>query len=128
MREESGSGEIALPELWARSVRRLAAAESKKSGSFSRKSGGRRKGQTSSRSSTNGAVTSIGFEASPAAKSAQTKRYRAAPGLRTQPSQATSMRRKKKAESTSLRSEIQTTDSTRSGCTANNAAVSRLGQ
>ncbi len=125
---------VAPPRCWATIVTRLEAAESAKRGSFSTTS--RRSpappapslpsGQRSRSRSTAGRVTTIGFARSPSAKAATTARYRPVEGLRTQAVHAATARRKKSVESRSFRSEIQATDSTCSGWTANRAATTQL--
>ena len=109
----------------------LTAAASARCGSFStaraRGVAARRSGHTSSRSRTNGSVTSIGLAMRPSANAASPATYQRAEADSAHCPCAASVRRKKKVLRTSFRSEIQATDSTWSGCTANSAATTRLG-
>ena len=85
----------------------------------------RRSGHQSSSSRTAGSVTSIVLDISPSAYRTNTAAYRPSPGRRTYRSYAHSVSRKNVAASTSFRSAIHATDSTRSGWTANSAADGR---
>ena len=83
-------------------------------------------GQQSSKSSTNGAVTSIALDINPSASASIVTPYHATDLVRTYRAYAPIVATKKNPDIRSFRSETHATDSIRSGCTANSAATSKL--
>src|SRR6185369_2954128 len=75
-----------------------------------------------------GVVTSIGFDIKPKAKQTATTAIRCQVWPRTYLRYASKVSMKKSPLSTSFRSEIQATDSTRNGCMAKMAALIALAQ
>jgi hypothetical protein len=76
--------------------------------------------------STQGRVTAIGFEASPAMKSRATTKYLCTFGLPAYQQYLIRVRRKKNVHRTFFRSATHATDSTLMGWTANRAATRKL--